>query len=100
MKSCLVNCNCPLNISSSMVFALSRTRDLLRLTLNFLKLAPIPIDRNLRHLELCKAKDGTCILVKVASGDNYSDIGTKGVPISNFNKVTSPIVDRSLGNNL
>jgi hypothetical protein len=46
--------------------------------------------RNLRHLELCtnwikeKARDGTCILVKVTSADNNSDIGTKRVPISIF----------------
>ncbi len=39
--------------------------------------------RNLRHLELCtnwikeKVRDGTFILVKVASTDNNSDIGTK-----------------------
>jgi hypothetical protein len=42
--------------------------------------------RNLRHLELGtnwikeKVKDGTCILIKVASADNNSDIGTKRVP--------------------
>jgi hypothetical protein len=64
------------------------------------------ITRNLRHLEHCtnsikeKAKDGTCILVKVASADNNSDIGTKRVPISILTKLTSQIVDRSLRNNL
>jgi hypothetical protein len=64
------------------------------------------VTRNLRILELCtnwikeKAKDGTCILVKVASANNYSDIGTKRVPISLFTKLTSQIVDRSLRNNL
>jgi hypothetical protein len=62
--------------------------------------------RNLRHLEHCtnwikeKVKDGTCVLVKVASADNNSDIGTKRVPISIFNKLTSQIVDRSLRTNL
>jgi formylmethanofuran dehydrogenase subunit E-like metal-binding protein len=60
---------------------------------------------NLRNLELCtnwikeKAKDGTCILVKVASADN-NYIGTKRVPISIFTKLTSQIIDRSIGNNL
>jgi hypothetical protein len=64
------------------------------------------ITRNLRHLEHCtnsikeKAKDGTCILVKVASADNNSDIGTKRVPISILTKLTSQIVDWSLRNNL
>ena len=58
--------------------------------------------RNLRHLELCtnwikeKVQDKTCVLVKVASADNNSDIGTKRVPISTFTRLTSQIVDRSL----
>ena len=62
--------------------------------------------RNLRHLELCtnwikeKVKEKVCVLVKVASADNNSDIGTKRVPISIFTKLTSQIVDRSLRNNL
>ena len=62
--------------------------------------------RNLRHLDLCemwikdKVADGTCVLVKVASADDNSDIETKRVPISIFTKLTSQIVDRSLRNNL
>ena len=62
--------------------------------------------RNLRHLDLCtnwikeKVADGTCILVKVPSAENNSDIGTKRVPISIFTRLTSQIVDRSLRNNL
>jgi hypothetical protein len=62
--------------------------------------------RNLRHLDLCtnwikeKVQDKTCVLVKVASADNNSDIGTKRVPISTFTRLTSQIVDRSLRNNL
>ena len=62
--------------------------------------------RNLRHLELCInwikeiIKDGTCVLVKVTSADNNSDIGTKRAKISTFTRLTSQIVDRSLDNNL
>ena len=62
--------------------------------------------QNLHHLELCINwikeinKDGTCVLVKVASADNNSDIGTKRVKISTFTRQTSQIVDRSLRNNL
>jgi hypothetical protein len=54
--------------------------------------------RNLRHQELCtnwikeELKDKTCVLVKVASADNNSDIGTKRVPISTFTRLTSQIV--------
>jgi hypothetical protein len=62
--------------------------------------------RNLRHLSLAEAyakekvQDGTCIVVKVASEDNNSDIGTKRVTQPIFTKLTSQIVDRSLRNNL
>ena len=62
--------------------------------------------RNLRHLSLAEAyakekvADGTCIVVKVASADNNSDIGTKRVSQPIFTKLTSQIVDRSLRNNL
>ena len=62
--------------------------------------------RNLRHLSLAQAyakekvQDGTCIVVKVASEDNNSDIGTKRVTQPIFTKLTSQIVDRSLRNNL
>ena len=60
------------------------------------------ITRNLRHLELTenflkeKYADGTCILVKVASGDNNADIGTKRVPKPLFDKLTNNIIDKSL----
>ena len=62
--------------------------------------------RNLRHLSLAdayakeKVKDGTCIIVKVASENNNSDIGTKRVTQPIFTKLTSQIVDRSLRTNL
>jgi hypothetical protein len=62
--------------------------------------------RNLRHLSLAEAyakekvQDGTCIVVKVASEDNNSDIGTKRVTQPIFTNLTSQIVDRSLRNNL
>ena len=62
--------------------------------------------RNLRHLSLAdanakgKVKDGTCIIVKVASENNNSDIGTKLVTQPIFTKLTSQIVDRTLRTNL
>ena len=58
--------------------------------------------RNLRHLELTenflkeKYADGTCILIKIASGDNNADIGTKRVPRTLFDKLTDNIIDKSL----
>jgi hypothetical protein len=58
--------------------------------------------RNLRHLEITenflkeKYADGTCILIKVASGDNNADIGTKRVPRALFDKLTDTIIDKSL----
>ena len=57
--------------------------------------------RGLRHLALTenflkeKFADGTCILVKVASGDNNSDIGTKRVTKQIFEKLTNDIIDKS-----
>ena len=62
--------------------------------------------RNLRHLDLAqmwikeKVADKTCILVKVDSKENNSDIGTKRVTLPIFQKLTSTIVDRSLRKNL
>jgi hypothetical protein len=62
--------------------------------------------RNLRHLELSenwfkeKVADKTCILVKVESRYNNSDIGTKRVPQSLFNALTHDLVDRSKRVNL
>ena len=62
--------------------------------------------RNLRHLELTdswikeKVADGTCVLVKVDSVNNNSDIGTKRVPQSLFNALTHKLVDRQNRHNL
>ena len=58
--------------------------------------------RNLRHLELTenflkeKYADGTCILIKIESGDNNADIGTKRVPRTLFDKLTDNIIDKPL----
>ena len=58
--------------------------------------------RGLRHLELTenflkeKYADGTCVLVKIASSDDNSDIGTKRVTKQVFKKLTNEIVDKSL----
>ena len=59
--------------------------------------------RNLRHLDITenflkeKYADGTCILVKVASGDNNADIGTKRVPRALFDKLKDDIIDKTIG---
>ena len=37
-----------------------------------------------------------CILIKIASGDNNADIGTKRVPRTLFDKLTDNIIDKSL----
>ena len=58
--------------------------------------------RYLRHLKLTenflkeKYADGTCILIKIASGDNNADIGTKRVPRTLLDKLTDNIIDKSL----
>ena len=58
--------------------------------------------RGLRHLEITenflkeKYADGTCVLVKIASSDKNSDIGTKRVTKQVFEKLTNEIVDKSL----
>ena len=58
--------------------------------------------RGLRHLDLTenflkeKYADGTCVLVKVASSENNSDIGTKRVSKQVFEKLTNEIIDKSL----
>ena len=49
-----------------------------------------------RKFPLRKYADGTCILIKVASGDNNADIGTKRVPRALFDKLTDTIIDKSL----
>lgn len=62
--------------------------------------------RNLRHLSLAdtdaknKVANGTCSIVKVASENNNSDIGTKRVTQPIFAKLTSQIVNRSPRTNL
>jgi hypothetical protein len=61
---------------------------------------------NLRHIDLtdswikAKVADGTCVLVKVDSVNNNSDLGTKRVSQSLFNALTHPLVDRQLRDNL
>ena len=62
--------------------------------------------RGLRHLDLTenyikeKVADKSCILVKVESRNNNSDIGTKRVPLSLFNALTHDLVDRQKRLNL
>ena len=57
--------------------------------------------RGLRHLALTenflkeKYADGTCVLSKIASADNNSDIGTKRVTRPIFEKLTNEIIDKS-----
>lgn len=64
------------------------------------------ITRGLRHLSLAdyylkeKSADGTCLIVKVPSKDNNSDIGTKRVPLPLFNALTYRLVDKTLRKNL
>jgi hypothetical protein len=58
--------------------------------------------RGLKHLAITenflkeKYADGTCVLVKIASADNNSDIGTKRVTKPIFEKLTDEIIDKSL----
>ena len=58
--------------------------------------------RGLRHLAITenflkeKYADGTCVLIKIASADNNSDIGTKRVIRQIFEKLTNDIIDESL----
>ena len=62
--------------------------------------------RNLRHLDLAqlwfkeKVADGTCIIEKVDSKENNSDIGTERVPKHTFDYLTHNLVDRSSRTNL
>ena len=62
--------------------------------------------RNLRHLNLGqlwfkeKVADGTCIIEKVDSKENNSDIGTKRVLKHAFDYLTHNLVNRSLRTNL
>ena len=45
-------------------------------------------------------RDGTCIIEKVDSKENNSDIGTKPVPKHTFDYLTHNLIDRSLRLNL
>ena len=62
--------------------------------------------RILRHLELAqlwfkeKVADETCIIEKVDSEENNSDIGAKRVPKFIFDYLTHKLVDKSLGTNI
>ena len=62
--------------------------------------------RNLRHLELAqlwfkeKVADGTCIIEKVDSKENNSDIRTKRVPKFILEYLTNKLVDKSLRTNI
>ena len=58
--------------------------------------------RNLRHLELAqlwfkeKVADGTCVIVKVDSKENKSDMGTVFI----FKYLTHKLVDKLLRSNI
>jgi hypothetical protein len=58
------------------------------------------LTRNLRHLDLQesyfkeKVADKTCVLQKVESRHNNSDLGTKRIPLPLFVSLTSQLVDR------
>ena len=60
----------------------------------------------MRHLDLAemlikgKVESKEIKLLKVASADNTSDIGTKRLALFLFNKLTSQIMDTSLTVNL
>ena len=64
------------------------------------------LTRGMRHLDLAemlikeKVESKEIKLVKVASGDNTSDTGTKRLALPLFNKLTSRIMDTSLRVNL
>jgi hypothetical protein len=59
------------------------------------------LTRNLRHLDLAesyfkeKVEDLTCVVEKVESRHNNSDLGTKRIPLPLFISLTSHLVDRS-----
>ena len=64
------------------------------------------LTRNLRHLSLGesyfkeKVADGTCVLEKIESRRNNSDLGTKRIGLPLFISLTSQLVDRSIRKNL
>ena len=61
----------------------------------------LQITRGLRHLPISenwfkeKVADGTCVIVKIDSAQNNSDIGTKRVPQKVFDYLTNSILDRN-----
>ena len=61
----------------------------------------LQMTRNLRHLDISqnwfkeKANVGVCMIVKVDSAQNNSDIGTKHVPQKVFDYLTNSILDRT-----
>ena len=62
--------------------------------------------RGMRHLDLAemlvkeKVEDKSVILLKVASADNTSDLGTKRLKLPLFLKLTAKIIDKTLRTNL
>jgi hypothetical protein len=64
------------------------------------------LTRNLRHLSLQesyfkeKVADRSCVLEKIESRHNNSDLGTKRIGLPLFISLTSQLVDRSLRKNL
>ena len=62
--------------------------------------------KNLRHLDLAqlwlkeKVADGTCVIKKVASANNSSNIGTKRVSKIIFEFLTHKLVDKSIRTNI
>lgn len=61
--------------------------------------------KGLRHLAIAenwfkeKVEDRTCVIVKIESAQNNSDIGTKRVHKKTFNHLTCSILQRKLGTN-
>ena len=60
------------------------------------------LTRGMKHLDLAemlikeKVESNEIKLLKVASADNTSDLGTKRLALPLFNKLTSRIIDKSL----
>ena len=62
--------------------------------------------RNLGHLDLAqlwfkeKVADGSCVIIKVGSKENNSDIGTKRVSKIIIEYITHNLIDKSLRTNI
>ena len=62
--------------------------------------------RNLKHIDTIdgwvkdKVADKTCIIVKISTENNNTEISTKRVPQSLFNSLTHRLVDRQNRRNL